>query len=160
MTEHESIQAMLALYAAEALEPAEAKRVEQHADGCEICKRELLAWNCYAGGLLQLPQPVAPAGLMERTRSRIMDRRAASITRRREAIMLSSLMVFGWAASLVTWIIVRVFTGGTLQVLGANLVSGFTWPLVSTAFVWMTAAAAAAMLGRRNNLRSHYEPVS
>jgi hypothetical protein len=160
MTEHESIQAMLALHAADALDPGELKRVEQHAAGCESCRRELVAWGFYARGLPHLPQPIAPAGLMERTRARIVEQREAAAAQRRDNVMLAALVVFGWAASLTTWTVLRVLTGGTLRILGANLMDGVSWSLVSTMFVWMTAAAAAAMLGKRNGVRSLYEPVS
>ncbi len=117
MTEHESIQAMLALTAADALDPGELRRVQQHADGCEICRLELQAWSLH------------------------------------ENLVLAALVVFGWAASLTTWTVVRVLTRGELYVLGANLVSGVTWSLLSTALVWMTAAVAAAMLGRRSEFK-------
>jgi hypothetical protein len=160
MTEHESIQAMLALTAADALDPGELRRVQQHAGSCEICRGELHAWSIYARGLPKLPQPVAPEGLLERTRARIIEQREAAAARRHENVMLAGLVVFGWAASLTTWTLVRVLIGGTLDVLGVNLLSGVSWTLLSTVFVWMTAAAAAAMLGRSNEHRRLYEPVS
>ena len=97
---------------------------------------------------------------MERTRARIMEQREAAIARRHESRILAALVVFGWAASLATWALVRILAGGSLSVLGTNLVSGVTWSLLSTALVWMTAAAAAAMLGKRNQLRRSYEQVS
>ncbi|HYL78625.1 MAG TPA: zf-HC2 domain-containing protein [Bryobacteraceae bacterium] len=160
MTEHESIRAMLALSAADALEPGELRRVQQHAESCEICRRELHAWSLHAEGLRRLPQPMAPEGLMERTQARIMEQREVAAARRDENRMLAALVAFGWAASLATWALVRVLGGGSLQVFGANLVSGVTWSLTSTVLVWMTAAAAATMLGKRNQLRRSYEQVS
>src|SRR5580704_9577744 len=111
MTEHESIQRMLALYAADALDPGQRRSVEQHAGSCEICRRELLAWGFYARGLELRPQPMAPEGLMEHTRARIMEQRKASAARGRENVTLASLVVFGWAASLATWALIRVLTG-------------------------------------------------
>jgi hypothetical protein len=158
--EHESIRAMLALYAADALDPGELRRVEQHARGCETCRGELLAWAAYATGLTQLPQPLAPQGLMERTRIRIVQQREAAAARRRENAMLAALAVFGWAVSLATWTVIRALVGGSLVVLGANLVSGVNWFLLSTVFAWTTAAAAAAVLGKRDGARRVYEPVS
>ena len=158
--EHESIQAMLALMAADALDAGELRRVQQHADGCEICRRELHALSSHAQGLRKLPQPTVPEGLMERTRARIIQQREAAVARRQENRMVAALVVFGWAASLATWALVRVLAGGSFPVLGTNLVSGVTWSLLSTPFVWMTAAAAAAMLGKRNRMRRLYEPVS
>jgi len=160
MTEHESILAMLALTAADALDPGELRRVQQHAESCETCRRELHAWSLYAAGLPKLPQPIAPEGLMERTRARIIAQREASIARRQENGMLAALVVFGWALSLTMWTLVRVFAGGALHVIGVNLVSGLTWSLLSTVCVWMTAVTAAAMLGRRSELRRHYGPIS
>ncbi len=153
MTEHESIQAMLVLIAADALDPGELRRVQQHADVCETCRRELQTWSLYAQGLPKLPQPMVPDGLMERTRALVIEQHAASAARRHENRMLAALVVFGWAASLTTWTVVRVLTRGELYVLGANLVSGVTWSLLSTALVWMTAAVAAAMLGRRSEFK-------
>ena len=158
--EHDAIQAMLALYAADALGPGERRRVEQHSGSCDACRRELLAWDSYASGLTQLPQPLAPQGLMERTRMRIVQQREAAAARRRENAMLAALVVLGWAVSLATWTAIRALAGGSLVVLGANVVSGASWFLVSTVFAWMTAAAAAAMLGRRDGVRRMYEPVS
>jgi anti-sigma factor RsiW len=157
-TEHESIRAMLALYAADALDPGERRRVEQHSGACEICRRELLAWDSYARGLPQLPQLLAPPGLMERTWIRIVQQREAAAARRRENAMLALLAVFGWAVSFATWTVIRALAGGPVYVLGANVVSGVSWFLLSTVFAWTTAAAAAAMLGRR--VRRVYEPVS
>ncbi len=156
--EHESIQAMLPLYAADALDPGERRRVDRHSGACEICRRELLVWDSYTRGLPQLRQPLAPQGLMERTRMRIVHQREAAAARRRENAMLAALAVFGWAVSLSTWTVIRALAGGSLVVLGANVVSGVGWFLSSTVFVWMTAAAAATMLGRR--VRRVYEPVS
>jgi len=159
-SEHDAIQTMLALYAADALNPGERRRVDQHAGDCEICRRELLAWGAYASGLTQLPQPIPPQGLMERTRMRIVQQREAAAVRRRENLMLAVLVVLGWAVSLATWTVMRAVVGGSLVVLGANMVSGVSWFLLSTVFVWMTAAAAAAVLGRRDGVRRMYEPVS
>ena len=156
MTEHESIQAMLALAAAGALDPVELARVQQHAESCEMCRREFNVWSSYARGLSELPQPAVPVGLLERTRARILelseDQREASAAQRREALILAALGLFGWVASLTTWTLLRILSGGGLQVFGLDLVSGATWPLASTVFAWMTAATAVAMLGRRSEL--------
>lgn len=152
MMEHEAIRKMLALYAADALEPDEMKRVGRHAENCEICRSELLAWGRYARGLTQLEQPGVPAGLVDRTRAQIFEQRQAAIARRHENALLAALVVFGWAASLATWIVIRILSGGSLHLFGANLLSGMNWSLASTMFAWMTAAAAATILARRNEL--------
>src|SRR5205809_3075302 len=153
MNEHESIRAMLALAAAGALDPAESTRVERHANVCDDCRRELETWSRYAYGLRELPQPSAPPDLMERTRTRLLQERAVAEGRRWNGLMLGVLVVFGWATGLTLWILVRVFTGAVLTVFGANLVSGLTWSLVSVVLSWMTAAAAALMLGKSRQMR-------
>ncbi len=153
MNEHESIRVMLALAAAGVLDPAESTRVERHANACDDCRRELETWGRYAYGLRKLPQPSVPPDLMERTRTRLLEERAAAEARRWNGFMIGVLVVFGWATGLTLWILVRVFTGAVLRVFGANLVSGLTWSLVSTVLGWMTAATAALMLGKSRQMR-------
>jgi hypothetical protein len=153
MTEHELVRAMLALAAAGALGPVEVRRVEQHAQGCELCRRDLETWAVYAQGLRKLPQPSAPEGLVQRTQVRIVQERAEAAGRRRHELFLAALAIFGWAAGWAFWTLARAVTGGNLNLFGANLVSGLTWSLVSTVLVWMTAATAALLLGRRREMR-------
>jgi hypothetical protein len=153
MTEHESIRAMLALAAAGVLLPDEQRRVEQHALGCELCRRDLETWAVYTQGLRKLPQPSAPEGLMQRTQARIAQERAQAADRRRSELFLGALAVFGWATGWVFWTLARAITGGSVNVFGANLMSGLTWSLVLTVLVWMTGATAALMLARRREMR-------
>ena len=84
MNEHESVRAMLPLAAAGLLGPGELRRIEQHARTCELCRSDLETWSVYAQGLRKLPQPSAPAGLLERTRARIIHEHAVAAGRRRE----------------------------------------------------------------------------
>jgi len=153
MTEHESIRAMLGLAAAGALGPEEARHVEQHARGCELCRADLETWAAYTQGLRKLPQPTAPEGLVQRTQARILEKRLETAGRRRQELFLAALAIFGWASGWSFWTLARAVTGGSVSVLGTNLVSGLTWFLVSTALVWMTAATAAFMLGRHREMR-------
>jgi anti-sigma factor RsiW len=153
MTEHESIRAMLALAAAGVLGPEEGRRVEQHAQECELCRRDLETWSSYAQGLRKLPQPSAPEGLAHRTQARILRERAEVAGRRRYELFLAALAIFGWAAGWAFWTLVRAVTGGSLSVFGANLVSGFTWTFISAVLALMTGATAALMLGRSRDAR-------
>ena len=57
MKEHEVSRETLTLAAGGALDPEESRRVQQHAETCEACRRELEVWGSYARGLQQLPQP-------------------------------------------------------------------------------------------------------
>lgn len=153
MTEHESVRAMLALAAAGALGSEETRRVEQHAESCELCRRDLETWAAYTQGLRKLPQPSAPEGMVQRTQARILQERAAEAGRRRSELLLGALAIFGWAGGWVFWTLARAILGGSLIVFGTNLVNGLTWSLVSTVMAGMTAGTAASMLGRRREMR-------
>lgn len=149
MSEHESMQALAALAAAGALDTAEQCRLEEHARECPACRRELEIWSAYAQGLRQIPQPTIPAQLMERTRARLWQERAAAADRRWDELMLGALALFAWTVGLTGWFVVRLVTGGALVIMGANLVRFGTYSAVSTIMVWLTAAVAAMVLGRR-----------
>jgi Putative zinc-finger len=153
MTEHESVRALLALAAAGTLGPEGIRRVEQHAQGCELCRQDLETWHVYTRGLRKLPQPSAPEGLVLWTQARVLQERAEASGRRRHELFLGALAIFGWAAGWSFWTLARAVTGGSLNVFGANLMNGLTWSLVSTVLVWMTAATVALMLGRRRETR-------
>lgn len=148
MSEHESVRAMLALAAAGVLGPEEVRRVEQHAQECESCRRDLETWSVFTQGLRKLPQPSAPEGLVQRTQARILQERAHASDRRKSELMLGALAIFGWGTGWALWTLAGAITGGSLNVFGANLVNGLTWSLVSMAVSGITAATAALMLGR------------
>ena len=153
MTEHESVRGMLALAAASALGPEEIRRVEQHAQDCELCRQDLETWAAYTQGLRKLPQPSAPEGLVQRTQARILQERTHTADRRKSELMLGALAIFGWGTGWALWTLVRAVSGGSLSVFGANLVNGLTWSLVSMAVAGITAATAALMLGRGREAR-------
>ena len=155
MTEHESVRAMLALAASGTLGPEEQRRVDQHARECEQCRRDLETWAAYAQGLRRLPQPSAPEGLVQRTQARILQERAHAADRGRSEWLLAALAIFGWGSGWAFWTLARAITGGSLNVFGANVMNGLTWSLASTVLVWMTAATAALMLGRRREMRRY-----
>ncbi len=153
MTEHESVQALLALAAAGALGPEEQRRVDQHAQSCELCRADLETWAAYTQGLRKLPQPSAPEDLVQRTQARILRERAQAADRRPSELMLGALAIFGWGSGWAFWTLARALTGGSLNVLGTNLMSGLSWSLISTALVWMTAVTSALVLGKRGEMR-------
>lgn len=149
MSEHESMKEWLPLAACGALDAAEQRRLEEHARECADCRRELEIWSAYGQGLGQLPQPAIPAQLMERTRARVWQERATAADRRWDELMLGALALFAWTVGLTFWFVLRIFTGGALVVMGANLVRFGTWSALSTILVWLTAAVAALALGKR-----------
>jgi hypothetical protein len=149
MSDHEAIHNMLPLAAAGALGRAEISRVERHLAACSGCRRELEVLRLYSRGLGELPQPAVPAGLLQRTRARLIQERATAADHRRQGLVLGLLTVFSWAIGGVFWLLVRAVTGGVWEVLGTNLADAATWSLVSALLMWTTAGAAAVMLGKR-----------
>jgi anti-sigma factor RsiW len=150
MTEHESLCELLPLAAAGALDADQQRRLDQHARECPICRRELETWSAYAESLRRLPQPSVPGHLMERTRARILQERAAIAERRWNDLLLAALALFAWTVGLSFWFLLRIFSGGALVILGTNVLRLGVWSAVSTVLVWLTAAAAAVALGRRH----------
>ena len=57
MNDHEKIRALLALAAADVLEPGEEKQLMDHLRTCDACGAELEKWKLLAGGLRRLPTP-------------------------------------------------------------------------------------------------------
>ena len=151
MNEHESMREILLLAAGGVLDPPAQRRLEEHARECPECRRELEVWNAYAEGLRHLPQPPLPPHLLERTRARIWQERAAAADRRWDEMMLGALALFAWTVGLTVWFVARIFTGGALVIMGTNLVRFGTWSAASTILVWLTAAVAALVLGKRRS---------
>jgi hypothetical protein len=149
MNDHEGIRAKLPLAAAGVLARSELSTVEQHAATCLECRRELEALRLYARGLRELPQPLAPPGLLQATRARILQEQAAAAERRWQDLMLGLLTLFSWGIGVVYWMLFRALTGGLWRVFGANLADAVTWYWVWALLVWTTAGVAVVMLGQR-----------
>ena len=159
MNEHESIRAQLALAAAGVLGRDEMRQLEQHARECETCRRELEVWGLYVRGLQQLPQPEFPANLFARTHGRVLHEREQAMERKRNSWLLGALAAYSWAISFAVWAVARTLTHGSLEFFGTNLLSAGPWILISGVSTWVTAGAAAVMLGRRNQMRRVYESI-
>jgi predicted anti-sigma-YlaC factor YlaD len=158
MTTHESIRGMLGLAAAGTLNAEEMRRVEQHTQECEDCRRELDVLGLYAQGMRQLPQPVIPQDLLMRTQARILREREIAGDRRRDLVLLGGLAGLSFASSIATWAVVYTLTSGALIAFGVNWVSPVPWFMTSAVLSWMTAATAAIALGR-GDLRRVYESI-
>ena len=149
MSEHEQVFALLALQAAGALEPEDQTLVDNHVRGCESCRRELDRWAAYTRAFRSLRPPVLPDRLMERTRARILAEQSAAAGRRSEGLLLAVLAAFAWIVGITIWFLARLFTGGAVAVMETSATQLVTWSVASTIFVWLTAAAAALIMGGR-----------
>ena len=138
MNEHETIVRKLPMLAAGCIDADELRQIQQHAAFCELCRKELEHWESYTQHLRQLPQPVVPPGLIERTHARMLEAMAARTARRNNAIILAALAGFGWASSLALWSVASLI---------APWLSAMTWTLAWTALAWLTAGSAVVILG-------------
>jgi len=141
MSEHDKIRQLLALAAASALEENEQALVERHVGECGECARELAAWNAMAGGLRRLPTPRPRAEVVERTRALMIRQLAAEAERRWDLSLLVFAVLFAWTLTLAGWPIARLLTSGAAAWLGYA---------AYTAFGWVTAGVATAILGVRH----------
>ena len=140
MNGHEEVRKLLPLAAAGALSRSQLSAVEGHAVTCAECRRELEVWRLYSRGLHELPQPVTPAGLMQRTAARLARERDAVAERRRHDLTLGLLVAFSWVIGALSWIPLRAVVGG---------IGIFTWVMFSSLLTWTTAGVAAVLLLRR-----------
>ena len=150
MKKHDEIRELLALAAAGALESSEQQRLERHLAECAECAHELEGWNALAGGLRRLPTPRPSAGLVERTRALVERQLAAESEHRWDLRVLVLVVLFGWTLTLAGWPIARLFTSGATAWLDLSFRQAWLGYAVYTAVGWVTAGAAAVILGVRH----------
>ena len=146
--DHNKIREMLALAAADALEPNELELVMQHAGACPQCSAEIEQWQHLSGALRQLPTPQPSPNLVQRTcaraEARIIDEREHAWNRR----VMISLVFFAWALTLTSWPIVRLVSGGFLSLFDSRLNQSWLGFAGFTSLVWLTGGIAAILLAR------------
>jgi len=143
MNDHDISKETLALAAAAALDAPELRRVQQHVEACEVCRRELAMLTAYAAGLRRLPQPRVPLGLVERTQARVLREQADASERSRHGLAVSFVAIFAWITSLASWLLLRLLIGETVSVA--------LWLAASTGLIWTTAGTAGLMLRTKRN---------
>jgi hypothetical protein len=149
VTEHNKIREMLALAAADALEPNESELVMRHVRTCPQCSVEIEQWQLLSRGLRQLPTPQPSPDLVQRTfaraEARVIDERENAWNRR----VMISLVLFAWALTLTSWPIVRLVSGGLLSLLDPRLNQSWLGFAGFTSLVWLTGGIAAVLLARQ-----------
>jgi anti-sigma factor RsiW len=149
VNEHEAIRELLALGAAGALDPAEERRVREHAAACQACADELRSWQALAGELAALPVPQAPPAMVARTRARVEAVLRVEADRRWDEAVLAFLALFAWTVGLATWAVWRLVTGGAAGLAVIGLTESLNYLTVSTLLAWLTAGVAAIIAGQR-----------
>jgi anti-sigma factor RsiW len=149
MSEHDEIRALLALAAAGALEPDEEDRVAGHIRSCDACAAEADSWQSVTGQLRRLPTPQPSAGLVQRARALAEARFAEEAETRWQRGVMIFVVTFAWVLTIVSWPLVRLVTGGLLDLLDPRL--NQTWISFAgfTTLVWLAGGTAAVLLALR-----------
>lgn len=152
MSEHNYVNAMLSLASAGVLSPEEERRVQGHLAECPDCRSELAIWKLVASEARRSQPCRVPPGLLERTREVLAAAEGAREERRWSDAILAFLVLFTWTMGAVTWLAVRLITGGPSAVASASLGGSLLWIGGSTLLAWLTAGIAAAVLTLRARL--------
>lgn len=149
MSEHDSIRELLALAASGALDAEEEQRVTRHLATCEACAAELESWRSLTGALRRLPTPQPSATLVERTYAQAASELAAQARRTNGngVRTLVWLVAFTWAFTLATCPVITFVCESLFPALRGEWTR--LWiPVAGLSLLgWMTAGAAAVMIG-------------
>jgi anti-sigma factor RsiW len=146
MSDH--VTDLLARAAAGPLDPAEASRIEAHLGGCAICAAEAAEWRRLTEGLRTLPAPQPSRALVSRTVEEVEKRLAEQSERAWTQAALGFLVAFAWTLTVVSWLFLDLMTGGLALRLGHSLGPTAAWYAAYVTAGWLTAGAAAVLLGR------------
>ncbi len=139
----------LALEAAQVLGPEERAALEAHLGQCPACAAELAEWRRLADGLGQLPASRVSRGLAQRTAELVERRLAERADRAWNRAALAFAIALSWTLALVAWMLLDVLLGGLASRLQRPLGPTVVWYGAYLVFGWLTAGAAAVLLGRR-----------
>jgi anti-sigma factor RsiW len=138
----------LALAAAGALDPAEEFRVEAHLGGCATCAVEAAEWRRLTQALRTLTAPRPSRALVSRTVEAVEKRLTERSERAWSQAALGFLVAFAWTLTVVSWLFLDLVTGDLALRLGRSLGSTAAWYAAYVTAGWLTAGAAAVLLGR------------
>jgi len=142
---------LLALAAAGALDPAEAARVEAHLSDCAACAAEAGEWRHLAEGLGRLPTPRPSRALVARTVEAVEAHLAERAERAWNRAALGFLVAFAWTLAVVAWVVLDLVTGVLALRLDRPVGLTAAWYAAYVIAGWLTAGAAAVLLGRRSH---------
>lgn len=146
MSDH--VTELLALAAAGVLDPAEESRVEAHLATCAGCAAQVAEWRRLAEGLREQPEPRPSRALLARTVEGVERLLAERSERAWSQAALGFLVAFGWTLTVVSWLFLDLMTGDLAVRLGRSLGPTAAWYGAYMAAGWLTAGAAAVLLGR------------
>jgi anti-sigma factor RsiW len=149
MNPHDEIRDLLALAAAQSLDNAEQTRVEAHVRVCAECASQLASLRTIAASLRNLPEPQAALGLAARTRMRVAAEMAGRAERRRHRLLITFLICFGWAITLLTLLAGRYFADDLAHLFRISFTQFAVGFIGYTLFASVASAALAGLIGPR-----------
>jgi anti-sigma factor RsiW len=143
------VRELLPLAAAGACEPAETARVEAHLRECAECAAEAAAWRRVTEGLQRLPAPVPSRALVDLTVEAVERRLAERSERAWNRAALGFLVAFSWTLAMVAWLLIDLVAGELSLRLARPLGPTAAWYAAYLLAGWLSAGAAAVLIGRR-----------
>jgi len=140
---------LLALAAAGALGAEEAARVEEHVRECAACAAEAAEWRRLAEGLGRMPSPRPSRALVAHTAEAVEERLAERSERAWNRAALGFAVAFAWTMAVVSWLLLDLLTGELALRLDHPVGPTAAWYAAYMIAGWLTAGAAAVLLGRR-----------
>jgi anti-sigma factor RsiW len=144
------VRELLALAAAGALDPEDERRVAAHLALCADCAAEAAEWRRLAQELERLPAPKASPLLVARAVQAVEERLAERAERAWNRAALGFLVAFAWTLAVVSWFVFDLVAGGLAAQLGGPVGSTAGWYGAYLVAGWLSAGAAAVLLGRRS----------
>jgi predicted anti-sigma-YlaC factor YlaD len=123
--------------------------VEAHLRECPACAGEAAAWRAVAGELGRLPAPKPSRALVARTVEVVEERLAERAEQAWSRAALAFLVAFGWTMAVLSWVIVDLVNGALALRLQRSVGSSAAWYAAYLVAGWLSAGAAAVLLGRR-----------
>ena len=139
---------LLALAAARALDPVDEARVEAHLRECAACAGEAAQWRRIAEGLGRMAAPRPSRALVARTVEAVEQRLVERAERAWNRAALGFLVAFAWTLAVVAWLLVDLARGELALRLGGAMAPTAAWYAAYVVTGWLTAGAAAVLLGR------------
>jgi anti-sigma factor RsiW len=140
---------LLPLGAAGSLDPAESARMEAHLRECAACAGEAATWRSVAAELGRLPAPKPSRALLARTVEAVEAHLAERAERAWNRAALGFLVAFAWTMAVLSWVVVDLVNGVLALRIERSVGSSAAWYAAYLVAGWLSAGAAAVLLGRR-----------
>ena len=137
MSDHEQIRMNLAALAASALSPAEEAAARAHLAACPECAREEQVWRRLLEAMQRIPETLPTPARLARIKALALERREEVLERRWNRLVLTGLVLYGWALFVVIWPLLPTAVGWlserlalpwfALVILGLGLWWSFCW---------------------------------